>query len=144
MVMECKSCNTLRWIGTIPGAFVGALIAYTLVVILMTFSIRTGFGTGFSGSRIGYGDVFLREFLGYGAAGAVYIYAGVRIAPSHRIIVTYILTAITVLLACYLTYPSIVINNWAHVFSVLSLPTGAGLVAYKVIIGDFDFDHGTL
>ena len=144
MVMECKSCNTLRWIGIIPGAFIGALIAYTLVVILMTFSIRTGFGAGFSSFRIGYGDGFIREFFGYGVAGAVFIYAGVRFAPSRRIVVTYILAAITVLFACYLTYPSIVQNNWENVFSVLALPSSAGLIAYKVIIGDFDFDHGTL
>ena len=139
METDCMSCNKLRWLGAIPGAFIGALIAYTLVVILMTFSIRTSFGS----SSIGYGDGFLREFLGYGVAGAVFIYSGVRIAPSHRIVVTYILAAITILFACYLAYPSIIQNNWSHLFVVLALPCGAGLIVYKVIIGDFDFNHVT-
>jgi hypothetical protein len=141
METDCKSCNALRWLGTIPGAFLGALIAYTLVIIVLTFSIRTGFGAGF---RIGYGDGFLREFVGYGVAGAVFIYTGVRIAPFHRIAVTYILAAIAILFACYLAYPSIVQNNWSYVFSVLAIPCGAGLMVYKVIIGDFDFNHVTL
>ena len=141
MENDCKRCNTLRWLGAIPGAFLAALIAYTLIVIVMTYSVRTGFGVGY---RIGYGNGFLSEFVGYGVTGAVFVYSGVRIAPFHRIVVTYILAAITILFTCYLAYPSIVQNNWSDLFSVLAIPFGAGLMVYKVIIGDFDFNHVTL
>lgn len=135
MESQSKGVITLRWLGFLPGAFLGAWLAWLLIF----------FGNKLSMWMMGINsDGFLFklfiEVMSSGAMGAAFVYAGSRIAPANRKVVAYGLTVVAVLIAGFLAFPAIVQQNWWAVIGVIAMTGGAGLVAYQVAEGEIDLD----
>lgn len=135
MEQERKWLITLRWLGFVPGAFLGAWLAWALIF----------FGNKLSMWMMGInseGFIFklFIEVMSSGAMGAAFVYAGSRIAPTSHKVVAYVLALVAVLIAGFLAFPAIVQQNWWAVVGVIAMAGGAGLVVYQVAEGELDLD----
>jgi hypothetical protein len=133
MDADSKSVIALRWLSFVPGAFLVASIAFSVVY----FSITITMGPILS---IAFADGFLIDLLSYGVGGAAFVYAGARIAPSHRNAVALILAAITILFSIVIAYPAMVNHDWLRVIVVMALACGAGLIVYGATAGELNLD----
>jgi len=135
MEPQSKGVIALRWLGFIPGAFLGAWLAWLLIF----------FGNKLTMGMMGINsDGFITklfiELMSNGVMGAAFVYAGSRIAPTNRKVVAYVLAVVAVLIAGFLAFPAFAQQNWWAVVGVIAMAGGAGLVAYQVAEGEIDLD----
>jgi hypothetical protein len=128
-----KLVVTLRWLGFIPGAFVGAWLAWLLLF----------YGNRIGAQRMGFdADDFIHklftEIISNAGMGAAFVYAGACIAPNGRKVVAWILALIAVLLAGFAMFPAYIHQNWWSVVRCIAIASGAGLVAYSLSLEQLD------
>ena len=128
MEPQSKVVIALRWLGFVPGAFLCAWLVWFLI----------SFGNMSLGLlRI---DSDVANLICRGAQGAIFVYAGSRIAPTNRKIVAYVLTVVAVLFAGFMAFPAIVHQSWGDVVDLIAMVVGASFVAYQVAEGEVDLD----
>lgn len=135
MEPQSKGIAALRWLGFLPGAFLCAWLACSLIF----------FGNNLFASMIGInpGDFLFRLFIiawSNGVMGATFVYAGARIAPDSRKVVAYVLALIAVLIAGFIAFPVIAQQNWWAIVEIIAMSGGAGVIAYQVAEGKIDLD----
>ena len=135
MEQQRRSMAVLRWITFIPGAFLFAVLAWVLFYWVNRLSI----------TLVGYDpdNLFPRLFLEIGSngvEGAMFVYAGSRIAPASRKVIAYTLAIGALLIAGFLAFHAIVHQNWWAVVGFIAMAGGAGWVVYKVAKGELNLN----
>jgi len=130
-----KPLENLRWIAFLPGAFLGAWLAWILINIFGRFSL--------SSIGIDY-DSFLGQ-LYFNTAGNVFmglafVYTGAKIAPSHRIKITYILAGTGLILGGFLLYPLLMVGDLWGIWGAICIILGIGTIVYFIQQGDTDIE----
>lgn len=130
MEADNKGVIAIRWLSFVPGAIFVAFIAFSLVYFGLRLTISTYLVI----------NGFLIDLLSNGVGGAAFVYAGARIAPSHRKAATSILSTLAFLFASFIAYPALVQHDWLHVIVIMALVCGAGLIFYGVMKDEVDLD----
>lgn len=125
----------LRWIAFLPVALGAAGLSWILINILGRFSL------GYVGMHL---DSFLGQFYfntaGHAAMGAVFVFVGANIAPSHRKIVAYCLAGIGLVVSGFMLFPAIMIENYWAIWGSLCVILGVGFVTYSIYKGEANID----
>ena len=133
MLASKKWLVALRWISFIPAAFISAWLAWLIVFYLnqLTMSMR-GMDTNDFLPRLTV------EILSHSVMGGVFVYIGSHVAPNHRKVVTYLLTAFILLIAGFLAFPAVIQRDWWAILGSIAVSSGAGVVAYQYPNGEID------
>lgn len=104
-----KVIDVLRWVVFIPGAALGAWLAWILLNILGKFSLSYA---GFDPDSF-IGQLYFNT-AGHAAMGAAFVFIGAKIAPSYRKIIAYCLAGVGLVISGFMLFPAIMIKNyWA-------------------------------
>ena len=125
----------LRWLAFLPGAVAAAIlanVALNLVNRLLMF--LNGQNPDSILNKI-WLDVVVNALV-----GVVFVYAGSKIAPSHRKPVSYVLAFITVLFAGASSFLAIRQHDWWALVGCVVTAAGAAYVAYAAATGELDLD----
>ena len=123
----------VRWGCVIPGALAFSWIAWLAITVGNRWSMGyVGMDSEWIVSRV------ITEILGHAAAGAAFIYAGIRIAPSSKRYASYFLFSLCLLASGLLLFPAISGENWWAVIGGISLSVGAGAFTLQIADGDVD------
>ena len=130
-----KALDLLRWIGFLPVAVLAAWLAWIVVNILGRFSL-------------GWAGITPEDFqgklyfvtVGHAAMGAAFVYVGAKIAPYHKVVVSFILGGTGIIVAGFLLFPAVMVKDWWAVWGGLCVAIGAGVVVYSVHIGETDIE----
>lgn len=133
--METKTSNKiveiLRWVVFLPGAALGAWVAWILINTL------GGFGLGFVGiGRNSFLAQFYFNTAGHAAMGAAFVYVGAKIVPSNQRIVAYILAGLGLVLDGVALFPSIMVGNGWAIWGSICIVNGIGAMVYLINRGD--------
>lgn len=125
--------TTLRWVAILPASFVGAWLAYLLVVL---GNRLTMLGYVDPDSFLARGFIALMSHL---ILGVVIIYVACFIAPSHRPTVAAIMTALALLLIGVAVYFAVLKPDYWAVFGGVCAAVGACVTGYSVHSGEIKF-----
>jgi hypothetical protein len=120
----------LRWMAVLPAAALAAWAAWIVVNLLnrLTFFVQ----------GLNPDSLLSRAFI-EGAAhadmGAAGVYAGAKVAPSHRKIVVFLLAGLIILGGGFALFPAILVRNGWAIYGAIWLVIGAGSVAWGVYSG---------
>lgn len=121
----------LRWIGVLPAAIVGGVVAGMLSNVINQLSLSwAGFNPEWWVSQI-YTDAVANATL-----GAACIYAGARTAPSHKTTVALALSGLLLVFAGMTLFPTLMDRNWRGVYGTVVLIVAAGAMAWSVHSGE--------
>lgn len=114
---------TLRWIAVLPGSFIGAYIAYWICKFLRSdWSNRS-----FLGAIV----LFTTECVASGIFGAIFIYAGSRIAPSYKKQTTIALAIIGVAILGASAFATLVTHDYKVIIFIICTGVGGGLSVWE-------------
>ena len=125
----------LRWILFLPGALIAAYLIYLVIVFTNRWAAFMSQGD----PEWILSKVFT-EVVSHGAMGAVFVYAGSRIAPGYRKIVSYLLSALVILFGGFALFPAVAARDWWAVVGCICVVSGGALVGYSVVEGDINLD----
>jgi hypothetical protein len=137
--METKTSHRiveiLRWVVFLPGAALGAGVAWILINTVGRFSL------GF----VGIGpNSFLAQFYfntaGHAAMGAAFVYIGAKIVPSNKKIVAYILAGLGLVLGGFALFPAIMVGSGWAIWGSICVVNGIGAVVYLINRGETDIE----
>lgn len=116
---------TLRWLAVIPGAIAAGWLGWFVVVLLnrLTFSLQYMNPDSFLGRA--FIDAVSSAIMGIAS-----VYAGARIAPSHRREVVFGLAGLTLLGVGFLLFPAIKLGSGWAIYSAIWWVGGAAGIAY--------------
>jgi len=117
-----------RWIAVLPGAAAAAVLA--------DMAMRLFDWVGSMVGGINPNEFFDRlgsEAMEGAVIGAAFVYAGSRIAPTQRKLVSYVLTVIVIALTSFVGFRAILQKDWWALEACIAIAAGATiLVAYVV------------
>ncbi len=130
-----KAIEILRWLVFIPGAILGAWLAWILLNILGRFSL----------DYVGVEhDSFIAQFYfntsGHAAMGASFVYVGAKISPSYQRIVAYVLAGFGILIGGFMLFPAIMVGSGWAIWGSICIVIGIGAVVYSIYIGETDIE----
>ncbi len=130
-----KAIDVLRWVAFIPGATLGAWLAWILLNFLGRFSL----------SYVGVEpDSFLGQLYlntaGHAAMGAAFVYLGAKIAPYHQRIVVYVLAGLGLVLGGFALFSAIMVGSGWAIWGSICVVIGIGAVVYSIHIGETDIE----
>lgn len=117
----------LRWVAVVPASIAAALVARFAFVLVHNITAAPYIAPDSWLNR-----VFV-EYMGGVVLGATGVYTAAYVAPTHRKAVVGVTAAVTLLLAGWLLFPAIVLQEYWSVMSLLCIALGAGVVAYATI-----------
>lgn len=121
----------LRWIAVLPAAILAGIAAGVLSNIINQLSLSwAGFNPEWWLSRA-YTDAVANVMLGTGC-----IYAGARVAPSHKTTVALALAALLLVFAGMTLFPTLQDRNWRGVYGTVMLIAAAGAMAWSIHSGE--------
>lgn len=126
----------LRWIFFLPFAIVIGVLANAAVRLVNYVTMVGWFGMRPDSIQ----QLVVKHILSNVILGAAIVYAGSRFAPSHRKIVAYSLTVLTILLGGMSLFVSIVDRKGWEIAGCVAMAIGSGMVAHSVATGDLDLD----
>jgi hypothetical protein len=137
--METKTSHRivdiLRWFVFLPGAALGAGVAWILINTL------GGFGLGFVGiGRNSFIAQFYFNTAGHALMGAAFVYVGAKIVPSNQKIVAYILAGLGLVLAGFGLFPSIMLGSGWAIWGSICVVNGIGAVIYLINRGETNIE----
>jgi hypothetical protein len=128
-----QSSPFFRWILCIPAALVAGWLAWFAVSIGNKLTI---------GSQGLDPNSFLPrlfiETVSHAVMGAVFVYAGAKVAPSSQKTVAYGLSGLALVGAGFMLFPAFLIKDYWAVWAGFSLIFGAGAIAYSINVGEVD------
>ena len=131
MSKQSKLKIALRWITFIPLAFIISVLAL----------MGTRAGMGMAGIRPDWiiGRIVF-EFVDNSTWGSTFLYAAVKIVPSHQKVVAYFLAIFCLIVGVALIYYAISIEDYWIILSSISLMIGVLVVLIGVIAEEIEFD----
>lgn len=117
----------IRWLGFLPAAAVAASVAWVVINILGRF------GLSYAGVESGsFIDQLYFTTAGHGIMGGMFVLAGTKVAPAHRIVVAYVLAGLSLLLCGFALFPALIVADaWAIVGAIFTA-IGSGVVLYAM------------
>lgn len=125
----------LRWAALLPASFVGAWLAYLLVVLGNHLTLTT-LGDGDPVSFVARGYIALMSHL---VLGAAIVYVACFIAPSRRPTVAALMTAMALLLIGAAVYFAVMKPDYWAVFGGVCAAVGACVTGFCVHSGEIKF-----
>lgn len=122
-----------RWIFFLPGAFAAAMVTSIFVRLIMRGVL---FLNGMNPDGI-LNKLWL-EVVGSALMGAAFVYAGIRISPSHWKTVGYILSLFVILLSGFISFPAILLQDWWAIVGCVAMAAGGAYVAYSIATGELN------
>ena len=116
----------LRWIAVLPGAIIGAYIAYFAFRIIQTIGLWV---------RIPPDSFFYKAFIEGGShyvMGVCFVYSGVFIAPSLHKHVTFILTGLGLLFAGMFLLSALEVRDYWSILYSFCLAFGLGTMLWHL------------
>jgi|688.fasta_scaffold1170753_1 hypothetical protein len=131
MYKQSKLKIALRWITFIPLAFIISALAL----------MGTRAGMGIAGIRPDWiiGRIVF-EFVDNSTWGSTFLYAAVKIVPSHQKVVAYFLAIFCLIVALALIYYAISIEDYWIILSSISLIIGVAVILIGVISEEIEFN----
>ena len=130
-----KAIDVLRWIGFLPAAFAAAWVAWILINVLGRFSL------GWAGIEP---DDFRGKLYfmvaGHAVMGAAFVYAGAIVAPYYKVVVCFVLGGLGIIIAGFLLFPAVFVEDWWAVVGSICVGIGAGVVVWSVHAGEADIE----
>ena len=121
----------LRWIVLLPSA----LLAGWLGWLVVSFVNRISFGMMGINPDSFFSRIFI-EGVSHGVLGAGVVYVSAKVAPTHKVIVVFVMAGLSLLGAGILLFPAIASKNLWAIFSCICIAIGAGGVAWAVYSGE--------
>lgn len=120
-----------RWLVFLPAAALSGWAAWFLVTLInrITFSMQD-INPNWLISKL------YIEAAASGAMGAAAVWAGAKVAPSHRRAVVFVLAGLVILAGGFFLFPAVVTGSGWAVYSCAWIVVGAGVIAYGVYKGD--------
>jgi hypothetical protein len=129
--------NILRWFIFLPCAVLSFWLIYYLLRIIVGLTLpETIWGSTF------LTRVFV-EFTSSWLSGAVFVYVGARIVPTHNKEIAYCLSGLGILTSGFLFYPAIIANDWWAIFGISSIVFGLIASAYSIYLGELKLKSNT-
>jgi hypothetical protein len=130
-----KVINVFRWVVFIPGAVLGAWLAWIILNILGRFSLS-------------YAGVEPESFIaqlyfntaGHAAMGAAFVYVGAKIAPTHQRVVAYVMSGLGLVLDGFALFPAIMTESGWAIWGAVCVVIGIGAVVYSIHMGETDIE----
>jgi len=134
--MTSSLLTAVRWIGVIPVAVVGGVLAGMIANVLNQVSFSwSGLNPESFISRI-YTDGMANLVL-----GGVGIYLGARTAPAHKAKVALALSGLVLVVGGFVMFPTIAERNWWGVYGTAMLIAAAAVTAWSIHSGDLPDSH---
>ena len=130
-----KAIDVLRWVAFIPGAALGAWLAWMLLNILGRFSLSYA---GVDPDSV-IGQLYFNT-AGHAAMGAACEYLGAKIAPYHQRTVAYVLTGLGLVLGGFALFPAIMVGGGWAIWGSICTVGGVGTAVYLIYIGETDIE----
>lgn len=123
----------LRWIGILPCALIGSILATSLVIIMCLI------GDIFDGSlwtylkhpEIFYFEHFFTPFITTAVFSGTFVYLGVRTAPKSKRLIAYALSIIIIIFLGIVSFIAILSHEWKLLIQCVVGVIVAGIVAYN-------------
>ncbi len=130
---QSSMMGLLRWVAFFPGALLASWIAWLLYTLVNRLT------TGMLGidpeSLLSRGFI---EFSSHALMGTVFVYAGAKIAPSHRKLAVCLLAGFGLVTTGFLVFPDVARSNYWALWATVSLILGFAGAAYAIIAGETD------
>jgi len=125
----------LRWIVFAPGAILASYLAGVLTTNIGRFCIyRQTMEPNSLWAQL-YCNI-----AGPAAMGAAFVYAGARIAPANRLVVSYVLASVGLAIAGFFLFPAVMgANLWAIVGDIC-IALGVVSAVYLIRTGETDIE----
>lgn len=127
--------DVLRWIAFIPGAALGAWLAWIVLNILGRFSFS------YAGVEP---DSFIAQLYfntaGHAAMGAAFVYVGAKIVPSYQRAVAYVLAGLGLVLGGFALFTAIMVGSGWAICGSVCVVIGIGAVVYSIHMGEIDIE----
>lgn len=119
------------WAGFLPAAFGGALLVYWVVRLGMQIMLSAPFLNPDSFFLRGLVEIFSSLMM-----GVVFVYFGVRVAPTHKTIVGYALSGVGLFLGGLMLYPAFTHGDYWAIWSCIWFAVGLAAAAFSVKSGE--------
>lgn len=124
-----KAVNLGRWLILLPASAAGAWLAYVVMVLINKVPVLAYAELG------PFAQKALQEITGNIALGIAFVYIGIRVAPSCKRLVAYVMAGLSIIFGCVMLYYAVTapsIDPWAVVGGILFLAS-ALLTAYSAL-----------
>ncbi len=124
--------QVIRWIGTVPAAVVGSVLAYWIGRLIMWLgSSRFGDETWF--------EFFFKEIFSSGLMGAAFVYCAAFLAPKFKRQTAVTFAGILLCLSAALFYAAIMTSLYMSMLSIVCMNVGSIITAVATYNEEIDF-----
>jgi len=123
----------LRWVGTIPAAVIGSLVAYWIGRLIMWLgSSRFGDETWF--------QYFFKEIFSSGLMGAAFVYCAAFLAPKFKSQTAVTFAGILLCLSGAMLFAAVMTREYISILGIVCVNVGAIITAVSIYNDQIDFD----
>jgi hypothetical protein len=120
----------LRWIAVLPAAVVAGVVAGSLVIAVDRWGMTMqGLNPG------SFFNLLVVNALSGAATGAAWVYAGVKVAPTHKTPVAFILAVLSILGAGFTLFLALAMSRGWAIYSTVWWTVGTSAVAWSIYSG---------
>lgn len=128
----------LRWMALLPAALLACVAGRFVIVLVNRFGMARYVEPGTFMWRV------VDQYVSGLALGAVFVYVASRVAPMYKKPVAACAAGLTLVLAGFFLFPSILVGNYWAIFEIVCMGIGAVGVAYGVLAEEITYDRGSL
>ncbi len=128
--------SILRWVIFLPTSLIAGYLAWLAVTFLNRWSME---GVGVDPDSF-VAHAFI-EYVSNLVMGAACVFVAAKIAPSHRVLVAFLMAGLVILGAGFALFPAITTRNYWAMFADGAFALGAGAVVWSVYLGEIPLDH---
>ncbi len=128
-----KAIDFLRWVAFIPGAALGAWLAWGLLSIFWRFDL---YYVGLEPNSF-FGQLFIITTPN-ATFGAAFVYLGAKIAPYHQRIVAFVLAGLGLLFSGFFLNSAMMVGSGWAIWANICMVMGMGAVVYSILLGETD------
>ena len=128
-----KAINILRWIVIFPGALLGAWLTWIIFDFVLKLTTHMFLLYQYEPESFYSRTIaFITDIISHGVLGAMFVYLGAKIAPTHRKVVAYVLAGLSFLIVGFSLYPAIIIRDMLAIGGAIAVVISVGVVAYEI------------
>jgi len=131
---QITALTVIRWIAFIPAALLACVVGRFLFVLINRWVML----------RYVEPETFMwrifDQYISGLALGAIFVYVAAYVAPSNKKPVAVVSAAISLILAGFLLFPSILVGEYWAIFEIVCMGFGACGVAYAIFADEITFD----
>ena len=124
----------IRWVFALPAALLAALVSFVIMRLLGNFGLSYAFIEPGS-----FWSMLFETTIASAIMGSVFVYVGGYVVPKHKMVFAFVFGGINILIAGFLIFPAILVEDWWAIAGAISMGVGAASMAWSLLSGEIDF-----